>query len=126
MTDHIKDSKILFKASAATVMFTCILATGSAFASPFSEQAPSEIVKYQELNLNASAGVAALYSRIHAAALRVCSSGTRDLARLGEEKTCAKEAEAKAVRQVNVDALTAYYEVKTGRPVAKFAANSAK
>ena len=126
MTTYVKDSSILFKATAATVLCTCILATGSAFAGPSSEQAPSELVKFQELNLSAPAGVATLYSRIHAAARRVCSSGTRDLSRLAEEKTCAKEAEAKAVRQVNIDALTAYYEVQTGGPVAKLAANSAK
>ncbi|MGO8856574.1 MAG: UrcA family protein [Steroidobacteraceae bacterium] len=126
MTTYSKHSSILFDASAAAVMFTCILATGSAVAGPTIEQTPSEVVKFGELNLSAPAGVATLYSRIHAAALRVCSSGRRDLGQLAEERVCAQKAEAKAVQQVNVDALTAYFEKKTGRPVATFAANSVK
>ncbi len=105
MTSPIDDSKIL---AAAAMMLTGMIAARGAYAGPSIEQTPSEVVKFQELDRSASAGVATLYSRIHAAALRVCSSGYRDLAHLGEEKICAKQAEAKAVPQVNVGALTAY------------------
>jgi UrcA family protein len=123
MTAYRKASNLLFNACAAAVTLTGILATGNAFAGPSSHQTVSEVVNFQDLKLNASAGVATLYSRIHAAAIRVCSSAPRDLAYLGEEKNCATEVEAKAVQQLNVDALTAYFEKTSGRPIATFAAN---
>ena len=126
MTTHRKVSNFLINTGAAAVTLTCIFATGNALAGPSRQQTVSEVVNLQDLNLKASAGVATLYSRIHAAAIRVCSSAPRDLAYLGEEKSCAKEVEAKAVQQLNVDSLTAYFEKTSGRPIATFAANSAK
>jgi len=111
---------------AATVILGSVFATGSALANELGGAVPSEKVQYQELNLDSPAGAAALYSRIHKAALRVCSSGSRDLARLSEEKSCAIDAEVRAVRQVNVSGLTAYFQAKTGHVVATLAGNMAE
>lgn len=126
MTTYGQASKLLFNTCAAAVTLTCIFATGNAFAGPSRQQTVSEVVNFQDLNLNSPAGVATLYSRIRTAAIRVCSSAPRDLANLGEEKHCATAVQAKAVQQLNIDALTVYFEKTSGRPGATFAANLAK
>jgi UrcA family protein len=123
---QVKNPNTIFDVIAASVVLTCILATGSAFAGGPSEGAPSETVKFGELNLDAPSGVSTLYQRIHAAAQRVCGPESRDLARLQQRKTCINEAETNAVKQVNVGALTAYFEMKTGRSALKLAASSAE
>jgi UrcA family protein len=110
----------------ATVLCASMLIGGSASADMSINPVPAETVKYQELNLNSPAGVAVLYARIHAAAVRVCSSGSRDLSRYREEKACVNEAEARAVKDVNVDGVTAYFEMKSGRKPASFASNLTK
>jgi UrcA family protein len=110
----------------AGVLCASMLIGASAFADMSINPAPAETVKFQELNLNSPAGVAVLYARIHAAALRVCTSGSRDLSRYREEKICVKDAEARAVKDVGVDSLTAYFETKSGRKPAAFASNLTK
>ena len=96
-------------AVSAAMLLVCVWAISTAFAG---EQVRSETVKFPDLNVNTSEGVQTLYDRIHAAALRVCSSsdpiyqlGTRD---------CARNAEAKAIKTVNLPQLTAFYRMKTG------------
>jgi UrcA family protein len=84
----------------------------------------SKTVTYEDLNVGSSAGVTALYQRIHSAAKQVCEvDGDRNLATRHEAHTCQSKAEAEAVALVNSPALTSYYLTKTGRPVAVFAAN---
>jgi hypothetical protein len=46
----------------------------------------------------------------------------RDLARAQSSATCAKAAEAGAIKQLDLPALTAYYEIKTGVRRETFAA----
>ncbi len=123
MKFNIKTSNAIF---GAAVLCASMLIGGSAFADVSINPVPAETVKFQELNLNSSAGVAALYARIHAAAVRVCTSGARDLARYSQEKACVNEAEAHAVKNVNVDGVTAYFEMKSGRKPAAFASNLIK
>jgi UrcA family protein len=123
MKFNIHTSNTMFGAAA---LCASMLIGGSAFADISTNPAPSETVKFQELNLNSPAGVAALYARIHSAALRVCTSGSRDLSRYREEKACVNEAEARAVKDVNRDGVTAYFEMKSGRKPASFASNSTK
>jgi UrcA family protein len=71
----------------------------------------SETVKFADLNLSSPAGVEALYGRIHAAAWRVCEQPAGELAAVGR---CIRKTEAEAIGKVNVPALTAFYQTKTG------------
>jgi UrcA family protein len=75
------------------------------------EPVRSETVKFADLNLGTSAGVEALYTRIHAAAWRLCEQPA------GEEAattTCMRRTESEAIGKVNVPLLTAFYQKKTG------------
>jgi UrcA family protein len=71
----------------------------------------SETVKFADLDLSTSAGVEALYGRIHAAARRVCEQPAGELA---ATMPCMSKAESEAIAKVNVPMLTAFYEKKTG------------
>jgi UrcA family protein len=121
-TNHTASVKF-FRIAAAALMLGGLLSTGGAFASE-PGMGPSETVKFADLNTDSPAGIAALYSRIHAAALRVCTSGSRDLSQLAAEKSCTIDAEARAVKQLNVGGLTAYFQAKTGRAIPTLAANA--
>ena len=123
MKFNIKTSNTMF---GAAVLCASMLIGASAFADTSINPVPAETVKFSELNLNSPAGVAALYARIHAAASRVCTSGSRDLSRYREEKACINEAEARAAKGVNVDGVTAYFEMKSGRKPTVFASNLTK
>lgn len=94
------------------------------------EPVPSETVKFQDLNLNESAGIAALYQRIHTASRRVCGFqdfGQKDLAEHSREVRCARDAESKAVNDIHNGALSAYYQKKQGlAPAVIVARNNAK
>lgn len=100
----------------AALALTVGLIAIPAYASDLSDSAPSEVVKFQDLNLGTSAGIATLYRRIYAASQHVCGAedGYEDLHRRSIRQACAKDAEARAVAQVNVPALTAYAEQKLG------------
>jgi UrcA family protein len=127
MRSNIKRDCAVYAACSAVVMLICLFVVSRAFASAPSDQVSSETVKFQDLNLGASAGVSALYQRIHAAAQRVCSEhSVRSLANVYREKTCTDEAVARAVKQVNVPALTAYSEMKAGHTAPMLVAKSAK
>jgi UrcA family protein len=76
------------------------------------EQVRTETVKFQDLNVGTTAGVEALYSRIHSAARRVCSE--TDPVLQAAAIACARNAEAKAIEKVNLPLLTAYYRMKNG------------
>ncbi len=122
---NVATHNINFAARSAALFLTCILVGSHAFAGE-PDSVPSETVKYQDLNVDSAAGVTALYQRIHSAAKRVCDvDGDRNLARQQQAQTCASKAEAGAVALVNSPALSAYYQVKTGRQVAVFASNRA-
>jgi UrcA family protein len=76
------------------------------------EQVRRETVKFEDLNVGTNAGVEALYTRIHTAAKRVCLE--TDAALKYAEITCARRAVTRAVQDVNLPLLTAYYRMKTG------------
>ena len=80
--------------------------------------APMTTVKYADLNLSTSSGVAALYQRIERAATEVCQlpQGTRQLKLETELKACRAEATDRAVGQANLPKLSAMHFAKTGRP----------
>ena len=100
---------ILAACAAAGMSLMCTFGVASAFV-------PKETVKFQDLNINTLAGVAALYQRLHVAAQHVCyAQWDRDPVKVQRAETCANEAEARAATQLHVPALTAYYQMITGR-----------
>jgi UrcA family protein len=94
-----------------------VLVVSGAFAE---DQVRSETVNFKDLDVNTPAGLKELYGRIHAAAQRVCQGlDIPDLV----EKACIRKAESEAIEKVNLPLLTAYYEIKTGRPTQTLSAN---
>ena len=75
---------------------------------------PRRIVKFADLDLTRSAGVAALYVRIESAAKAVCEPPiARDLGSMMRARTCAAQALSRAVADVNAPLLTSYYLAKS-------------
>jgi UrcA family protein len=69
----------------------------------------TEDIKFQDLNLETMAGVEALYQRIHSAAQRVCvDSGEPKLVAAPESEKCTKGAAARAIKEINLPALTVF------------------
>jgi UrcA family protein len=83
-------------------------------------------VKFADLNLQATAGVDALYKRIHSAATQVCDSGNRNLLILASDRKCTAAAETQAIEKVHNAALSAFYQRKVGRPNAMVALSNGK
>jgi UrcA family protein len=107
MYSDIKTKDKIFSACTAAVMsLMCTSVVAIAFI-------PKETVKFQDLNINSPAGAAALYQRLHAAAQHVCFAGwDRNPVKVQRAEACANEAESRAVSQLNVAELTAYYQIK--------------
>ena len=77
---------------------------------------PYRVVSYADLDLNRTEGVVRLYARIRAAAREVCPVANRgDLNLVAVAETCARDATARAVRDVNATALTQYHMIKTNQ-----------
>jgi UrcA family protein len=107
-------------AFSAAMLLACVWAVSTALAG---EQVRSETVKFSDLNVNTSQGVQALYGRIHAAAWHVCSTTSADpLYQIGT-RSCAKNAEAKAIEGLNLPQLTAFYRTQTGNQAQPLSAN---
>jgi UrcA family protein len=97
-------------AGAAGVLLACVFVVSSAFAAEPDGEVRMEHVKFQDLNLDTAAGVAALYKRIRAAAQRVCAvSGPIELVFYVSRASakCIKDAKARAIEKINLPALTA-------------------
>ena len=120
MNSNIKTAKHMSLTFPAAMLLACVWAISTAFAG---EQIRSETVKFPDLDLNTSAGVQTLYTRIHAAAWRVCSSTSNDPLYQRGTRDCAKQAEAKAIGTVNLPQLTAFYRLKTGDHTQPLSAN---
>jgi UrcA family protein len=102
-------------AGAATVLLACLFAVPAAFAGEPDPQVRIEDIKFQDLNLDNTAGVETLYKRIHAAARRVCavSGQSRDTGSWPDDAVsatakCSKKAQARAIGEMNLPALTAF------------------
>jgi UrcA family protein len=76
------------------------------------EEVRTEQVRFPDLNVNTTAGVQALYKRIHRAAQHVCSE-TDPILRAGAA-ACVAKAEGKAIASLDLPQLTAYYNAKSG------------
>jgi UrcA family protein len=122
MNSITKTETSLFAAGAAVMSLASVFLIASAFA------VPKETVKFRDLNVSNPPGVIALSQRIHVAAQRVCFAdsiwGTDEATQ--RAKDCANEAEARAVAQVNVPALTAYYKMNVDHAPTRLIASLAK
>lgn len=76
------------------------------------DEVRSETVKFADLNVGTQAGVETLYTRLRAAARRVCFQTDPALQYSATE--CIRKSLAEAVEKVNQPLLTAYYQMKTG------------
>jgi UrcA family protein len=105
-----KTRSTIFAACAAAAMsLMCLFGVASAFV-------PKESVKFQDLNIDSPAGVAALYQRLHVAAEHVCyAQWDRDPVKVQRAETCANEAQARAVSRLHIARLTAYCQMNTPR-----------
>jgi UrcA family protein len=96
----------------ALLAIPTLVAAESAAAVPVSNEAPSVIVRYHDLNLNSPEGIASLYQRIHAAAIDVCGSpegpGHQNLDSWIEWDSCVNHAVESAVKAVHNEKLSAY------------------
>ena len=100
--------KLKSAASAVALVFVCAFTANSAFAGEAAGQVRMEDIGYQDLNLATTAGVDALYKRIHAAAQRVCSAPeSPELGAASASAKCTKEAESRVIEEMNLPALTA-------------------
>ena len=79
----------------------------------------TETVRYDDLRLTSAVGVAVLYGRLRAATEHACASlDSAQLAAKARHRACLDESLAKAVKDVNHQGLTDYYEYKRGLPAA--------
>jgi UrcA family protein len=96
----------------ALLVIPTLLSAGSGVAVARVDEAPSVTVRYHDLNLNSTEGIADLYERIHAAAVIVCKSaeGSQFVNRVfwSEWNACINHAEANAVNTVHNEKLSAY------------------
>jgi UrcA family protein len=70
------------------------------------------VVKFGDLNLERTEGIAVLYQRLQAAATQVCQppASPRDLGAIMISARCVANATARAIVSVNIPALTSYYK----------------
>jgi UrcA family protein len=80
--------------------------------------APSQAVRYDDLDLARPAGAAVLYDRIQHAARQVCGDAQRVGSRVVSPawRVCMAGAVDRAVRAVDRPALSAYHAARTGVP----------
>lgn len=84
-------------------------------------------VSFDDLNLNSAAGIEHLYGRIQSAAGSVCHAfDGRDLKSASLRKQCVEETIEKAVGQIGLERLTAYYHLHRGQPTMAVADSSAR
>ena len=89
-----------------------------AAAAQFSDQAPSQLVQFADLDVSSSEGATLLYSRIRSAARTVCEPvDARTLEAKIPRHGCEDQAVERAVAQVNAPALARYYNLRTGRTI---------
>lgn len=117
MSQNLKTvSRVSLAIATAMVLAGAFVSTAYA-----NEQVRTETVKFDDLNVDSASGVQALYTRIHAAAQRVCSE-TDPIQQLAA-KSCMRKAEARAIEKLSLPQLTALYQVKTGAQPQSLIAN---
>ncbi len=110
-------NSILTKAVFAAIALICagFLMNSASGGSPTGEPM-KHVVSYGDLDLNQPAGIATLYTRVQAAAMDVCAPlEPVDMARRAHLEPCIADAMSRAVKSVNVPALTVYNDLRDGR-----------
>ena len=112
MNSNVKTASRIIIAFQAAMLLACVLVVSNASAD---DQVRSETVKFSDLNVNSPESAAALYRRIHQAAVRVCSYNGVDPLFWIAATDCARKSEAQAIEKLGLPELTAYYGMKTGK-----------
>jgi UrcA family protein len=82
-----------------------------------------QVVRYGDLNLERSEGIAVLYRRIASAARQVCwPLQSREPSQMSAWRPCVNSSISRAVTKINVASLTAYANARNGRPSSTLAA----
>ena len=97
------------------VAVSVFLLAHSAYAGTQDNEVAMAVVKFQDLDVNTPTGAAALYWRIHYAANQVCGVDEASVLPVRPRVKCAQDAEARAIGQLNLSRLTAFYQAKTGK-----------
>jgi UrcA family protein len=115
-------SSIKILGPALLAAFFGAIATVPVAAAPPSVAKSTE-VRYGDLDLDSTAGVAALYSRLQVAAEKVCDSRFRPgtFVVSASWRTCVADALTQAVAAVDSPAVTAYHAANTGHTAARSA-----
>jgi UrcA family protein len=95
-------------AGAAGVLLACVFVVSSAFADEPDTRVRTEDIMFQDLNLTTTAGVDALYQRIHSAAQRVCTDSGQSNLDASVSAKCSKDSLARAIKEIDLPALTAF------------------
>ena len=102
----------------APMLLACLALSCAATAFAADPVVRSETIKFTDLDVDTAAGVQTLYNRIHVASRHVCQfEASKHLEDQIALDVCAARTEAQAVRNINLPALTAYYQVKMGNQV---------
>jgi UrcA family protein len=100
--------------SAIAFVCTSVVMNSAAFGGPVGETLKQQ-VSYADLNLDRPEGIATLYTRVHAAAARVCSvSQSNGMALEPADLDCVVKATSRAITSINKPALTAYRVARGG------------
>jgi UrcA family protein len=101
MKNIIDRALVRLPGAAAAIMLACGF-TGIAAAATPSDDAPSVVVRYGDLNLQTDAGLRTLYRRLSVAAAKVCPlpSSNADLSQLMVARSCQAAAIARATRSL--------------------------
>ena len=97
----------------ALLMIPALLFAESGMTATRFDEPPSVTVRFHDLNLNSTEGIASLYGRIHAAAVEVCEpmEGPQLVNRVfwSGWNECVAHAVANAVQAVHNEKLSAYH-----------------
>ena len=106
------------KTAAPYVLFAILagaLYSAAAAAADADDGPRQRTVKFADLNLTRSSGIAVLYARIKAAARAVCErDGELGLNTVQAESKCRARAISGAIGTINVPMLTSYYRERSG------------
>jgi UrcA family protein len=109
---------------------SCVLVLANVLVTPqvayaeSSDQLPTRVVRFADLNLDSRAGIEVLYRRIQSAARDVCEPAQNpgSLRLTTAWQSCMRQAVTTAVRKVDRPLLTAYFEERDGNGIRRIPA----
>ena len=104
--------------SRSTTLVLSILLAAAPFVAAHAAEAPRQVVKFSDLDLQTDAGVHKLYSRIQTAARDVCETyDTHTIGSLTLVYRCRDRAVTGAIADLNMPALIRYHAEQSGQPI---------